>query len=168
MSDLEKAGEIATEVLKNSKKLVKEGVKLSEICDKVEEDIINLGGQSAFPCSLAVNDCAAHYAPLFDDESVVPKNSIVKLDLGVHINGHICDVATTINFNEELKNLEKASFNSLKIVVETVKEGVTLGEIGKIIEETMYTCVNVNPYTISRALTFTIHGTLRYKCSKLQ
>ncbi len=138
MSDLEKAGEIATEVLKNSKKLVKEGVKLSEICDKVEEDIINLGGQPAFPCSLAVNDCAAHYAPLFDDESIVTKNSIVKLDLGVHINGNICDLATTINFNEELNNLEKASFNSLKTVVETIKEGVTLGEIGKIVEETMY------------------------------
>jgi len=138
MSDLEKAGEIATEVLKNSKKQIKEGSSLREICDKVEEDILNLGGEVAFPCSLAVNDCAAHYAPLFDDESIVPKNSIVKLDMGVHINGAICDCATTINFNDDLKHLEKASFQSLKSVVETIKEGVTLSEIGKTIEETMY------------------------------
>lgn len=138
MSDLEKAGEIATEVLKNSKKQIKEGSSLREICDKVEEDILNLGGEVAFPCSLAVNDCAAHYAPLFDDESVVPKNSIVKLDMGVHINGNICDCATTINFNSELKYLEKASFESLKTVVETAKEGVSLGDLGKLIEETMY------------------------------
>lgn len=138
MSDLEKAGEIASQVLKSSKKLVKEGAILRDIADKVEEETLNLGGQIAFPCSLAVNDCAAHYAPISTDETKVPKNSIVKLDLGVHINGQICDCATTINFNEELKYLEKASFNSLKSVVESLKEGVTLGEIGKIVEETMY------------------------------
>jgi methionyl aminopeptidase len=138
MSDLEKAGEIATEVLKTSKGWVKEGILLSEIADKVEEEILNLGGEIAFPCSLAVNDCAAHYAPLFNDESKIPKNSIVKLDLGVHINGAICDVATTINFNEELKYLEKASLASLKAVIETVKEGITLSEVGGIVEETMY------------------------------
>lgn len=138
MSDLEKAGEIATEVLKISKKLIKEGVLLRDIADKVEEETLNLGGGIAFPCSLAVNDCAAHYAPLFDDDSVVPKNSIVKLDIGVHINGAICDCATTINFNSELKHLEKASFESLKTVVESIKEGITLGEVGKLVEETMY------------------------------
>ncbi len=137
MSDLEKAGEIATEVLKSSKKQIKEGNSLRKICDDVENKILNLGGGIAFPCSLAVNDCAAHYAPLFDDDSVIPKNSIVKLDLGVHINGSICDCATTINFNPELKNLEKASYNSLKSVIEILKEGVTLGEVGKLIEDTM-------------------------------
>lgn len=138
MSDLEKAGEIATIILKNSKKLVKEGALLRDICDKVEEETLNLGGEIAFPCSLAVNDCAAHYAPLFDDTSVVPKSSIVKLDIGVHVNGAICDCATTINFNDDLKHLEKASKESLKNVIEIVKEGVTLSEIGKIVEETMY------------------------------
>jgi len=138
MSDLERAGEIATEVLKNSKKLVKEGAILRDVCDQVEQEILNLNGGIAFPCSLAVNDCAAHYAPIFTDDSKIPKNSIVKLDIGVHINGQICDCATTINFNDELNHLEQASFKSLKTVVETVKEGTTLGEIGKLVEETMY------------------------------
>lgn len=155
MSDLIKAGEIATEVLKSSKKLIKENVPLREICDKVEDEIINLGGGIAFPCSLAVNDCAAHYAPLRDDDSVVLRNSIVKLDLGVHVNGYICDVATTVNFNEELKHLENASFNALKSVVENVKEGITLGEIGKITEDIMnsYNCkpvYNLSGHSLSQ------------------
>jgi methionyl aminopeptidase len=124
------AGNIATKVLDSVRSKVLPGVKLSDIADWVESEIIALGGQPAFPCSVAVNEYAAHYAPLFNDISVIPEKSMVKVDLGVHINGYICDCATTVNFNPEYEHLVKASKAGLKAGVESIKHGATISEIG--------------------------------------
>ena len=135
ISDYNKAGDIATQVLKNVRKKVKPGAKVIEIADWVEEEIVNLGGGIAFPCSVAVNEYAAHYAPLYNDKSVIPENSITKVDLGVHINGYICDCATTVNLNDELSYLEKASKEALKAGVESIRAGITVSEISSAIFE---------------------------------
>ncbi len=135
--DHDKAGEIANQVLKNVRNKVKVGASLAEICDQIEKEIVDLGAQPAFPCSVAVNEYAAHYAPLFGDKLVVPENSIAKVDFGVHIDGYICDCATTVNFNPALTHLEKASKESLKAAVEIVKDGVTIAELGNTIHRVM-------------------------------
>ncbi|MCX8200225.1 MAG: type II methionyl aminopeptidase [Candidatus Micrarchaeota archaeon] len=160
--DHDKAGEIANEVLKGISGKVKVGAQLAEVCEQVESEIISLGGQPAFPCSVAVNEYAAHYAPLFGDKSTIPENSIVKVDFGVHINGYICDCATTLNFNPALTHLEKASKESLRAAVEVVREGVTIAELGATIHGVMKR-YNVNPvfnltgHTLGR---YTVHAGL--------
>ncbi|MGC8923950.1 MAG: type II methionyl aminopeptidase [Candidatus Micrarchaeia archaeon] len=145
----EKAGEIATEVLRNARDHVKEGTKIVEIADWVENEILTLGGQPAFPCSVAVNEFAAHNVPLYGDESIIPKNAIVKIDLGVHIDGYICDCATTINFNDRLRNLELASLNALKAACETIKDGITISELGSVIHSAIESQHAVPIYNLS-------------------
>jgi len=142
--DHDKAGEIANQVLKTVPDKVRVGARLADICDKIEQEIIDLGALPAFPCSAAVNEYAAHYAPLYGDNSTVPENSIVKVDFGVHINGYICDCATTVNLNPALSHLEDASRKSLKTAVELVKEGTTISELGSAIHAVMREH-NVNP-----------------------
>ncbi|MEM3364136.1 MAG: type II methionyl aminopeptidase [Candidatus Micrarchaeia archaeon] len=142
--DHDKAGEIANEVLKKVSSKVKAGAVLAEICDQIEKEIIDLGAQPAFPCSVAVNEYAAHYAPLFGDKATIPDNSISKIDFGVHVNGYICDCATTICLNPALRHLEEASRQSLKAAVELVKDGVTIAELGHAIHSVMREH-NVNP-----------------------
>ncbi len=142
--DHDKAGEIATQLLKRVKDRVKPGVKLIDIAAWVEEETTAMGGQPAFPCSVAVNDYAAHYAPLFGDESVIPANSMVKVDLGVHINGYICDCATTLNFNDKLAYLERASTDALKAAVDSIRAGATISEIGRNVHESIRK-YNANP-----------------------
>lgn len=131
MDGLEKAGKIAAEALEYGRKIAKPGVKLIEIADKVEEKIITLGGRPAFPVNLSLNNLAAHYAPFPNDELMLKEEDILKIDLGVHVNGFIGDTALTIGPDKELI---KASEEALKEAIKTIKAGVKLHEIGKAVQ----------------------------------
>jgi methionyl aminopeptidase len=130
------AGEITAKARNYGASLIKPGVKLLDVCNAVDAKIAELGGQPAFPAQVSRNKIAAHYCPSADDETVFLKGDIIKLDVGVHIDGYVGDSAVTIDLggNEELTNASKEALNNaLKII----KPGVTLGEIGRVIEETI-------------------------------
>lgn len=51
----------------------------------------------AFPTCISVNECVCHSCPLEKDEKMVLKDGdIVKIDLGVHIDGYIAVLAHTL------------------------------------------------------------------------
>ena len=84
--DWEKAGKIASEAREFGRKLIKEGVSLLEVTEKVEGKIVSLGGKLAFPTQISLNEIAAHYNAVVDDKIVFGKD-IVKLErLKVHLN----------------------------------------------------------------------------------
>ena len=99
----EKAGKIAAEVLQYGKRLIKPGVKLTEVSNKIEEKIASLKALPAFPPQISMNNIAAHYYPDEKDETEFKETDIVKLDIGVHVKGHIADTACTINLSEKDK-----------------------------------------------------------------
>lgn len=136
LDKLRRAGFIARVVLEDSLRVVKPGVKLVDIALYIEEKIRELGGEPAFPVNIGINDVAAHYTPLNSDQLVVPDNSIVKIDIGVHIDGYIADTAATICFNPLYEGLVEASRRALERVLELVEPGVKTSYLGKIIEET--------------------------------
>ncbi|XP_068123725.1 proliferation-associated protein 2G4 isoform X2 [Hyperolius riggenbachi] len=48
----------------------------------------------AFPTSISVNNCVCHFSPLKSDPDYLLKNGdLVKIDLGVHVDGFIANVA---------------------------------------------------------------------------
>jgi len=51
----------------------------------------------AFPCSISVNNTACHYSPLKDEEKpvVLKEGDLVKVDLGVQVDGYISVTAHT-------------------------------------------------------------------------
>ena len=130
----EKAGKIAAEVLEFGRKLIKEEVLLLDVANKIEEKIISLGGKPAFPVNISLNSIAAHYTPYFDDKTVF-KNDLVKLDVGVHVDGFIGDNACTIDLTKENKEMVKASEDALNEAIKIIKKGINANEIGKIINE---------------------------------
>lgn len=134
--DWEKAGKIASEAREFGKKLIKEGASLIEVTEKIEEKIISLGGQLAFPAQISLNEVAAHYNALVDEKIIFGKD-IAKLDIGVHINGAIGDTACTVDLTGENKDLVKASEEALKNALKMVKPGVKVNEIGFKIHETI-------------------------------
>ena len=131
-----KAGKIAAQALEYAKSLVKPGVKLLEVCEKTEEKIKELGGEIAFPAQISLNDTAAHFCPDEDDENVF-KDEVVCIDVGVHINGFIGDNAATVDLSGKNEELVKASREALNNALKIIKPGITLGEIGKTIHETI-------------------------------
>lgn len=136
--DLMKAGRIAakTREMVETHNIV--GHSIVEICDLVEEKIRRLDGEPAFPCNVSINEVAAHCTAGLDDDDAetVDEGDIVKIDLGVHINGHIADTATTVSYNPEYDTLTQAAEEALKAAIRTVRKDVSAGEIGRAISET--------------------------------
>ncbi|MCK5631685.1 M24 family metallopeptidase, partial [Candidatus Bathyarchaeota archaeon] len=101
----EQAGKIAREVRMEMKGLVQEGTSVIQICEKAEELVRKKGGLPAFPCNVSINEIAAHYTSPPNDTRVIPPKSVVKVDVGVHIDGYIADTAITLSFNPSYNHL---------------------------------------------------------------
>ncbi len=129
-----KAGEITAEVQGLAAKNLKVGTNLFEFAEEIEAAIKKKGGECAFPINLSRNHVAAHYTPAFESKDAVEENDVIKVDIGVHVDGFIADSATTIDFSGKHTQMVKASEEALEIAVALVKEGVAVGEIGKAIE----------------------------------
>src|SRR3989344_4525227 len=134
---IKKAGEIAKQIKDYIKTIVKPGMLLKEIADKIEKKIQELGGKPAFPVNLSINEVAAHYTPSFNDESKA--HGLLKVDFGVHVQGFVADTALSLDLenNEENKKLIEAAELALKEALKVTKLNATLGEIGSVIEKTI-------------------------------
>ncbi|MGC9106014.1 MAG: type II methionyl aminopeptidase [Thermoprotei archaeon] len=131
------AGSIAKRALKLGAKLIEPGVKVLDVCEKVESMIIEQGGKPAFPCNLSINEEAAHYSPKIGDDKVIPEGAVVKLDIGAHVDGYLSDTAVTVVLDEKYSKLAEASREALNAAIRTVKPGVAISDVGKAIERTI-------------------------------
>ncbi|MCS7368518.1 MAG: type II methionyl aminopeptidase [archaeon GBS-70-058] len=132
-----KAGEIVNRILKELPRIVKPGVKVLDICEKIENLIIEGGGKPAFPCNISINNIAAHYTAFPGDKSIIPDNAVVKVDIGAHVDGYIVDAATTISFNSKYDDMVEANRMALKNALKVIKPGVKVSKISKEIERTI-------------------------------
>ncbi len=132
-----KAGEIAIKVKEFAKGFVKKDTPLLEIVDKIEAKIVELGGKPAFPTNTSINEIAAHYTPSHDDETKA--HGLLKIDLGVHVDGYIADTAFSLDLedNEENKKLINAAKAALEKAQQIIKVGALTNQIGKVIQETI-------------------------------
>jgi len=135
LDKLRAAGRIASRVREYSKSIVKPGVRASDVCLSLESLIVELGGLPAFPCNISINDVAAHYTPSIDDDVVIPEGAVVKIDVGVHIDGFIADTATTIDLSGDYSKLLEASEGALEEAIAHVKPYTSLYEIGRVVEQ---------------------------------
>lgn len=151
-----KAGRILSQVRSEAKDKVHIGASILEAAEFVENRAIELGADgSAFPCNISRNDEAAHATPLMGDDDVFGED-IVKLDLGIHVDGYIADSAMTIDLSGEYSDLVKASEAALSAAIDTVASGVNTAELGAVIEDT------INSYGFKPVGNLTGHGLAQY------
>src|SRR3989338_1941692 len=129
------AGKIAGRIREESKSLIMVDEPLLDIAETIEKMIYDEGVQPAFPVNISINDNAAHYTPEFECALTLGENDVVKIDLGVAIEGAISDTAYTIDLSGKNENLVKASSEALDAALLAIKPGVGVGEIGGIIED---------------------------------
>ncbi len=158
MEDYIKSGEICKKAREYGITLVKEGTKLLDIAEKVEEKIKELGGECAFPVDVSLNHIAAHDTPRFNDDRILKNGDVVKLDIGVHVNGKVSDTAVTVEVGtKKYENLIKASEEALDAAIKIIKPGVKLREIGSAIQET------IQKYGYSPIINLSGHGVDEYE-----
>lgn len=136
IEDLKKAGRIAAQALQYGGSLIKPGASLLEVVKKIEDKIIELGGDMAFPAQISCDHIAAHFCPEADDD-IIFENQVACLDVGVHINGNIGDNALTVDLSGQNTELVKASREAVNNAIKIIRPGIQIGEIGKTIQETI-------------------------------
>lgn len=139
LEDYKKAGRISVEIKKYAKEIIKPGMLLLEIAEKIHEKIEDLGATPAFPVNLSINEIAAHYHPTFKDETKA--NELLKIDIGIQINGFIADTAFSMDLTSDKKYeaLIKASEEALENALKKLEKNPdsTLSEIGGVIQKTI-------------------------------
>ncbi len=161
----QKAGQIAYEVLNEVKTLIKPETPIIEICEKAENMILEKGADGlGFPTNVSIDNIAAHYSSPYGDQSVIPSDGIVKLDLGVHVNGYIADTAVSIPLSATYKELAKAAEDGFNSGMEIVQAGSLPSVIGKQIEETItsYGFRPIRELTGHKLGRYELHGDKRF------
>jgi methionyl aminopeptidase len=155
-----KAGKIASEVREYARIQDHTGRTLSEICNDVENEIFKRGGEPAFPVNVSLNDIAAHYTAVPDDPITVKNTDVLKIDVGVHIDGYIADTAVTVTYDSKYQDLIDIAQRALDEAIGIARSNTRVSDIGRIIEKTItkYGCKpiqNLSGHSLER---YTIHA----------
>jgi methionyl aminopeptidase len=150
------AGKISSEIKAWIKPQIKKGTPLLEIAEKIEAKILELGGKPAFPTNLSINEIAAHYTPLHNDETKA--SGLLKVDFGVHIDGWISDTAFSIDLENspENKKIIEASEKALENALKIIKKGEKISQVGRTVKET------INSFELSPIINLSGHQIEQY------
>ncbi len=134
LEGFEKSGRILADVRDIVRKLQVRGRSVLDVCEIVEAKIVELGGRPAFPCNVGVNEVAAHYTSPWRDGSLIPDNSIVKIDFGVHLEGCITDTAVTLSLNPAYDSMIIAAEAALQEATAAIAPDRKLSDVGSVVE----------------------------------
>ncbi len=137
LAKFQRAGVILRETREEMRRFVREDMPIIEICEKAENLIRKKGAKPAFPCNVSINEVAAHYTSPPNDSRRIPAKSIVKVDIGAHVDGYVADTAVTVCFDPEYDSLVKAAEAALGKAVENIGPGMSTSKLGTIIEGTI-------------------------------
>ena len=132
----QKAGATWKKAIAYSRK-IKEGTLLLNFAKEIEKIIAEDECGNAFPINLSINEEAAHFTPLFDDTYTLKESDLLKIDLGVHFEGYICDGAISINLNNDHAKQIEANELALENAISVAEHGKEIDGIGRAIEETL-------------------------------
>lgn len=128
------SGKILRETREEMRGYVRENMPIIDVCEKSESLIRAKGGKPAFPTNVSINEIAAHYTSPPGDKKTIPQNSVVKVDIGVHVDGYVTDTAFTACFSPEHKRMTETAELALKTAVDNVHGEMPVGRIGSLIE----------------------------------
>jgi methionyl aminopeptidase len=136
IQDFIRAGKVAKEVRSFGKALIVPGASYNAVIAAIYAKIRELGATPAFPPQIALNEVAAHFLPS-PGTDILFSNQVVKLDVGISWNGAIGDCACSVDLSGKHALLIEAAETALLKAEQSIKVGLPVSEIGKIIESTI-------------------------------
>jgi len=131
------AGRIASRIRERVRKVDFSGKNLYNICENIEKEIISNAGIPAFPVNVSLNEIAAHYTAEPGDPTVVSNDDVLKVDIGVQVNGFIADTAVTVSSNAKYQAMVASAESALNEAIKMAKLDVSSSAIGEVIERTI-------------------------------
>jgi methionyl aminopeptidase len=152
LKDALQGAKVHKNVSKKVYEYVKPGVTIKEIINFIENGVREetkynnlepLKCGIGFPIGIGINNCVAHYTLNYEDyilesgnnNKILDKNDIIKIDYGVHYNGMIIDSAFTLCFDEKYNEFINLSKETTDFAIKQCGVDAILGEIGESIEE---------------------------------
>ncbi len=135
--DFIESGRIAAKVREESRKLIMVDESLLDIAETVEQMILEEGAKPAFPLNISVNEEAAHFSPESGCERTLGESDVVKVDIGVSVDGALTDTAYTTDLSGRYGKLVEASEMALEAAIKLMVPGTKISEISATIEETI-------------------------------
>jgi len=154
------AGNIARKVIEEGLDGIEEDENLLDVAERVEGRISELGAKPAFPVNISVNDIAAHYSPTAWDDTLFAPGDLVKIDVGVHVNGYIADVAKSKVVGGGESKIIEAAEEALESAIDIIHPGTTTSEIGEAVEKTIrsYNFKPIENLTGHKLDRYSLHG----------
>ncbi len=137
LHDLQLAGKIAQRTLDQIEPHIKSGVSIGTLYDSIVKIIIKRGVDLAFPPNLSLDECAAHDTAAPYEKRTISKKALIKVDIGVNVNGMLSDTARTYSIDGKHSRLIKASKEALSKAIEIIKPGIRVNEIGTVVQDTI-------------------------------
>lgn len=147
-------------VLEYAKTLVKPNAKILDIAEAIEKKIFEVGAKPAFPVNIGINEIAAHYTPSIDDQTVLKEGDMVKVDIGLHVDGYISDNAFTVLVGKNSHPMIEIAKKAVEEARKVLRENVKIKEVSEVIESV----VSSSGFNLVRNLTghfldrYVVHG----------
>ena len=157
---LKKAGKLNFKTQKFAKSKIKVGTDLSRIGVEIDKFILDNGAVPAWPVNLSINNEAAHNSYDLENPVILKEDDVLKVDVGVSIDGYIADSAQTIIFNKKHEPLKEASLQALlaakKYLINNYKTA-KISDVGEVIEN------EITSRGFKPIVNLTGHGIERYE-----
>lgn len=165
LDNLKKAAEIHIKVRNECRPYIKTNAKYSDIVKLYENTIdkycndelnnttlVNDKSGIAFPIGFSVNNVCAHDSTYLNDNRILNKNDILKIDIGIHYNGYIIDSAQTIIVDNDINNMDTKTQNLINSTIDATNTAiknsgvdVRLYELSEKIYETLSSYDEIKP-----------------------
>lgn len=147
------AGKICNAVLEKVIKKCTPGANIVDICEfgdkEIEAETAKVYNKKkmekgiGFPTCVSVNEVSGHYSPLKSEPVNLKEGDVAKIDLGVHIDGFIAQVAHTIVVTADGKGAAEgrkadvilAAYNALQAAIRTIQPGNKNTDVTKYIQD---------------------------------
>lgn len=127
-----RAGALASEALEFGVSRIKEGENVGDVIDAIASFVEERDAIVAFPPQISIDGFAAHDTARIDDERTL--SGVVKLDVGVSVDGFIGDNAFTIDLTGNYADLLAACRKALDDALALAAPGVAVDALASVIE----------------------------------
>lgn len=133
------AGIIASSVLNNLIQKTKSGTLLYDLCTLGDKLILDMTSEVykninykgiAFPTCISINNVAGFNCSNINDKTIIKDGDLVKIELGVHIDGYPALLASTVIIRDNDNIIDEKKSNVLKAAIEASKEIIKVMKIG--------------------------------------
>jgi len=133
-----KAGDIAKQVSEFMQEFIKKDMLLVDIAEEIENKIRELGADPAFPVNTSIDEVAAHYTPTPSDENIA--QGLLKVDVGVCVDGFIADFARSFDLSEDNKYVEMIKLNQK--FLSSIKSTLKPDSVASVVGNTISSCLD--------------------------